>query len=77
MSKRLVDYGFSSDEVGNTIVRPKKIPKVDVDRLIIPNILPTTPWEIEDEWEVADEWPPVDDTSFSSAAPMERIGAPL
>ncbi len=77
MSNRLVDYGFSSDEEGNNIVCPKKIPNVDVGRLILPNILPTTPWEVQDEWEVADQLPLLDETSFSSAAPSDTISNPL
>ena len=49
MSKRLVDYSFSSDEDGYDKLLPNKIPKVDIGAVIIPNILPTTPWQIEDE----------------------------
>ena len=34
----------------------------------MPNILPTTPWEVEDEWVLSDQWPPLDEASLSSAA---------
>jgi hypothetical protein len=68
MSKRLVDYSFSSDDGGNDELLPNKISKLDEGRPIMPNILPTTPCEVEDEWVVADQWPPVDETPFSSAA---------
>ncbi len=68
MSKRLVDYSFSSDGDGNDELLPNKISKLDEGRPIMPNILPTTPWEVEDEWVVADQWPPLDETPFSSAA---------
>ena len=77
MSKRLVDYSFSSDEDGNDELLPNKISKLDKGRPILPNILPTTPWEVEDEWVVFDQWPPVDEASFSSAASTNLIDVPL
>ena len=55
MSKRLVDYSFSSDVDGNDELLPNKISKLDEGRPIMPNILSTTPWEVEDEWEVTDQ----------------------
>ena len=73
MSKRLVNYSFSSDEDGNNELLPNKISKLDEGRDIMPNILPTTPWEVEDEWEVTDQWPAVDETPFSSAAITNTI----
>ncbi len=68
MSKRLVDYSFSSDDGGNDELLPKKISKLDEGRPIMPNILPSTPWEVEDEWVVANQWPPQEETPFSSEA---------
>ena len=55
MSKRLVDYSFSSDDDGNDELLPNKITKLDKGRPILPNILPTTPWAVEDEWVVSDQ----------------------
>ena len=46
MSKRLVDYSFSSDADGNDELLPNKISKLGEGTAIIPNILPTTPWEV-------------------------------
>ena len=66
MSKRLVDYSFSSDDSGNDELLPNKISKLDEGRPIMPNILLTTPWEVEDEWVVTDQSPPLDETPFSS-----------
>ena len=54
MSKRLVEYSFSSDDEDNGELLPNKIQKVDVERPIIPNILQSTPWDIENEWVVSD-----------------------
>ena len=39
----------------------------------MPNILPTTPWDVEDEWEVTDHWSPVDEPSFSPEALTNTI----
>ena len=77
MSKRLVHYSLSSDEEDNGELLPNKIQKVDVERSIIPNILPTTPWDIENEWVVSEQWPPVDEASISSAASTNLVFAPV
>ena len=77
ISKRLVDYSFSSDEDGNGELLPNKISKLDEGRPILPNILPTTPWEVENEWVISDQWPPLDEASFSSAASTNLVVAPV
>ena len=73
MSKRLVDYSFSSDVDGKDELLPNKISKVDEGRPLMPNILPTTQWEVEDEWEVTNQWPPVEESSFSPEALTNTI----
>ncbi len=77
ISKRQVDYSFSSDDEDNGELLPNKIQKVEVERPIIPNILPSTPWDILNEWVVSDQWPPVDEASISSAASTNLVVAPL
>ena len=59
----MVEYPFSTDEEDKDELLPNKIPKVDLERPIIPNILPITPWDIENEWELSDQWPPVEEAS--------------
>ena len=49
MAKRLVDYSFSSDEESEE----ESITETATDSFT--SILPTTPWNVEDEWFVVDE----------------------
>ena len=62
--------------VNNFPIRSRR-QKVDVERPIIPNILPSTPWDFENEWVVSDQWPPVDEASISSAASTNLDVAPV
>ena len=68
MSKRLVPYSFSWDDEANDDILPGKSEKLDLGSIIIPNILPTTRWDIESEWDVTDQWPPIRDLTPDSSS---------